>query len=150
MTELLSPLQTTSAIFQDEFTKLRTENNILKADLSYWKKQHERATERENQLKKELQDKNARIAYLTRQLYERKTEQQKAKTETNKTIQAAEHRSRGQQPDRPTPKRRNYENLETKDELCDLSEVEKFCATCGLPLIEMPDTEDSELIETLE
>ena len=150
MVEPCDTLQTTSATFQEECARLRSENSILKADLGYWKKQHERAVERASLLTKELQDKNARIAYLTRQLYERKNEQQKAATETSPTAPAGGHRSRGQQPGTPAPKRRNHEHLPIEDEPYDLSDAEKFCATCGLPLIEMPGTEDSELIETLD
>lgn len=141
-------LQATIAGFREENARLRSENSILKADLGFWKKQHERAVERESLLKKELQDKNARIAYLTRQLYERKNEQQKEALGANPIIADMERRSRGQQPGSPSPKRRNREHLPTEEELYDLGEPEKFCATCGLPLLEMPDTEDSVLIET--
>lgn len=135
---------------KEENEKLRTENNILKADIGYWKKQHERATEREKALTKELQDKNARITYLTRQLYEKKTEQGKLKSEVTQESEAPERRSRGQQPGTPSPKRRDHAHLDTQDEHYDLSDLEKFCPSCGLPLIEMPDTEDSELLETQE
>ncbi len=150
MTESVDTFQAATATIPEEYSRLRIENNILKADLGYWKKQHERALVREEQLKKELQDKNARIAYLTRQLYERKAEQKKAEQETSQTAPAAGQRSRGQQPDRPIPKRRNRDHLPIEEEPYDLSDAEKFCTTCGLPFIEMPDTEDSELIETME
>jgi len=136
--------------YQGENERLRTENNILKADLGYWKKQHERATEREAQLVKEVLDNKARIAYLTRQLYERKTEQGKAKPETNETSESNEPRSRGHQKGTPAPQRRDQAHLKTEHEVFDLLDSEKFCATCGLPFNEMSDTEDSELIETQE
>ena len=148
MVESPSKNQAASSSLQEENEKLRRENNILKTDIGYWKKQHERAVEREQQLIKELRDKNARIAYLNRQLYEKKTEQGKTKPETSRQAEIPEHRSRGQQPGRPVPQRRNHAHLDNKDEYYDLSDLGKFCATCGLPLIEMPDTEDSELIET--
>jgi hypothetical protein len=45
----------------EENKKLLTENNILKADIGYWKNWHQQALEREAVLKRELQDKNARI-----------------------------------------------------------------------------------------
>lgn len=150
MVEGQAERQIVSAFIQAENEKLRTENNILKADIGYWKKMHERAVERETQLLKEVQDNKARIAYLTRQLYERKTEQGKAKPETSTQTVISEHRSRGQQPGTPIPQRRNHEHLKSEDEYFDLGDGEKFCATCGLPLIEMQDTEDSELIETQE
>ena len=58
------------------------ENNILNADIGYWKSRHRQAVEREEALQKELQDKIARVKYLTRQLYEKKTEQSKNKLES--------------------------------------------------------------------
>ena len=150
MAEPVGTFQVTSASLQEAFSKLRIENNILQADLGYWKKQHERAVEREEQLKKELQDKNARIVYLTRQLYERKSEQKKAEPETSQTAPVTGHRSRGQQPGRPIPMRRDREHMPVVEEPYDLSDAEKFCATCGLPFQDMPDTEDSELVETMD
>lgn len=139
-----------AASMREENGKLRMENSVLKADLGYWKKQHERAIEREERLKKEVQDKKARIAYLTRQLYERKTEQGKTKSETSDEPRVPRHRSRGQQPGSPIPGRRDQSHLRTEEETYDLGEAEKFCATCGLPVIEMPDSDDSEIIETQE
>ena len=45
-------------------SNLQKENLILKSDLGYWKRQHERARKREEEIKKELQDKNARMLQL--------------------------------------------------------------------------------------
>ena len=133
-----------------ENKKLLAENGILKADLAYWQSCHKRALEREADLKRELQDKNARIKYLTRQLYEKKTERSKKNSESDKKREDSGKRTRGQQPDRPAPKPRDQSHLAAKVEVHDLAESEKYCATCGLQLIEMPDTEDSELLETQE
>ena len=138
------------SILKAENIQLFTENNILKADIGYWKSRHSQAVEREAGLKKDLQDKNARIKYLTRQLYEKKTEQSKKRTESDKQASGPRKRKRGQQPDRPTPKPRDQSHLPAIEEVHDLPESEKYCPTCGLPFIEMPDTEDSELIETQE
>jgi transposase len=130
--------------------RLHIENNTLKADIGYWKSRHSDAIEREAALKKALKDKNARIKYLTRQLYEKKTERSIKGSESDKEKEATGKRKRGQQPDRPAPKPRDQSHLPAHDEEHDLPESEKYCATCGLPLIQMPDTEDSELIETQE
>ena len=134
----------------EENRRLLTENNILKADIGYWKNWHQQALEREAVLKRELQDKNARIKYLTRQLYEKKTEQSKKRAESEETEVVSGKRKRGQQPDRPTPKRRDQGHLPEKEEVHDLAESEKYCSTCGLPFKEMSDTEDSEVLETQE
>lgn len=147
---VLQEEQTILSVIKEENAKLLKENNILKADIGYWKSRHLSAIEREEALKKELQDKKARIKYLVRQLYERKTEQSKKKPESDKQDDGARKRKRGQQSDRPIPKRRDQTHLPEKEEIYDLEESEKYCSTCGLPLKEMPDTEDSEVLETQE
>ena len=138
------------SVIKNENDNLRMENNILKADIGYWKSQHQSAIKREEALKKELQDKKGRIKYLVRQLYERKTEQSKKKPESDKQDEDTRKRKRGQQPNRPIPKRRDQTHLPEKEEIYDLGESEKYCSTCGLPLKEMSDTEDSEVLETQE
>jgi transposase len=134
----------------EENRELLRENSILRADIGYWKSCHQRATEREAALKKELQDKKARIKYLTRQLYEKKNERSKKGSEAKKLQAVSGKRKRGQQPDRPGPKPRDQSHLAVQEEVYDLSESEKYCTTCGLPLVEMPCSEDSEVIETQE
>ena len=60
----MAKLQTEKAIvtvLKEENAKLLMENNILKADIGYWKSCHSQAVEREETFKKELQDKKARI-----------------------------------------------------------------------------------------
>ena len=135
---------------REENDRLLTENNTLKADIGYWKSRHRQAVEREQAFRKELQDKRARIKYLTRQLYEKKTERSKGRSESSEESTVAGKRNRGQQPDRPAPKPRDQGHLLEKVEEYDLPESDKYCSSCGLPLIQMPDTEDSELLETQE
>ena len=147
---ILQEEQTTLSVVKEENAKLIEENNILKADIGYWKTWHSQALEREEVLRKELNDKKARIKYLTRQLYERKTEQSKKKPEVGIQENAPKKRNRGQQPNQPSPKRRDQRHLSEKVEVYDLPESEKYCSTCGLPLKEMSDTEDSEVLETQE
>ncbi len=130
--------------------QLRQENSALKADIAYWISRHRDAVEREEVLKKTLADKEGRIKYLNRQLYGKKNEKSKSKPESSKDDAPTQKRSRGQQPNRPAPKPRDQSHLPIQDEEYDLDDSELFCACCGLPLTEMPDTEDSTLIETLE
>ncbi len=147
---VLQAEQTVLSVFKEENAMLLMENNILRTDIGYWKVCHRQAVEREGALKKELQEKKARIKYLVRQLYEKRTEQSKKKTESDKRISGEPKRKRGQQPDRPTPKRRDQRHLPEKEEVYDLAESEKYCLTCGLPFKEMSDSEDSEVLETQE
>ena len=126
------------------------ENNILNADIGYWKSRHRQAVEREEALQKELKDKIARVKYLTWQLYEKKTEQSKNKLESQEKTTTTEKRNRGQQPGVSSPGRRDQRHLTEEVEEYDLADSEKYCSTCGLPFEAMPDTEDSEVLETQE
>ena len=83
-------------------------------------------------------------------MYEKKTEQSKKRAESDKQASASRARKRGQQPDRPAPKPRDQSHLPEKVEEYDLPESGKYCLICGLPFKEMPDTEDSEVLETQE
>jgi transposase len=138
------------SILKEENIKLLRENNVLKADIGYWKSCHQRALEREEALKKQLQDKNARIKYLAKQLYKKKTEKSKNKAKSDKNASGSGKRNRGQQPGHPASGRRDQGHLLQKEEEYDLAESDKYCSTCGLPFTDMHDTEDSELIETQE
>ena len=135
---------------QEENEQLHIENNTLKADIGFWKIRHKDAVAREEALKQELQDRNARIKYLTRQLYEKKTERSGKNSEGSKAGKREGKRKRGQQPGKPSSKPRDQSHLPEHEELYDLPDSEQFCQTCGLPLILMPDTEDSSVIETQE
>ena len=135
---------------REEAEQLRKENNALKTDIAYWKSRHRDAVSREEALTKELQDKEARIKYLTRQLYEKKSESSAKDSEASEHTEETGKRKRGQQRGTPVAGPRDQSHLPVQEELYDLPDSELFCATCGLPLEEMPDSEDSMLIETLE
>lgn len=142
-------VRSTSRLREDNEHLLR-ENNALKADIAYWKRRHHDAVAREEALQGALEDREARIKYLTRQLYGRKRERSARATETGEPGEVSENRARGQQPGMPIPARRDHSHLPVEEEVYDLPDSERFCPSCGLPLEEMPDSEDSTLIETLE
>lgn len=112
-------LQSAPTVYE-ELLQLQKENNILKTEIEYWKAQHKRATERETALKKELQDQRARVRYLNRQLYERKTERSKTKRETQHDDHPSKKRKRGQQPNNPSPTYRDQTHLPSHEEIYDL------------------------------
>ncbi|MFW5994892.1 MAG: hypothetical protein ACOCRN_02185, partial [Spirochaetia bacterium] len=66
-------VRSTSRLREDN-EHLLQENNSLKADIAYWKSRHRDAVAREKTLQKALEDREARIKYLTGQLYGRKRE----------------------------------------------------------------------------
>lgn len=139
-----------SFTLREENEQLHRENNALKVDIAFWKSCHHGAVEREEALKKALSDTQARVKYLNRQLYEKKSERSKKTSEASEPVSGSAKRQRGQQPGRAAPKPRDQSHLPEYEEVYDLSDGERFCATCGLPLKEMSDTEDSTVIETRE
>jgi transposase len=130
---------------QERIQLLQIENNTLRADLGRWKQLQQSTKEREQELLKALQDSKAQIAYLKKQLYERKSEQASKKSESSDKADQTEKRRRGQQKGSPIPPRRDQSHLPEVDEPYDLDSSD--CPFCGLPFDSMPDTEDSEVIE---
>lgn len=112
--------------------ELEKENLALRTDVAYWKKQHDRAREREEALKKELADKKARIKYLERRLFGKQSEKGKS-DERGDEGGRQELRRRGGQPGSRGPGRRVHGELEVREESFDVSEEQKYCARCGRP-----------------
>jgi transposase len=126
-----------------EQCELKRVNYILRSEVGYWKKQHERAREREEELKKELALKEGKIKYLSNKLYSRKTEKENPENEK----ETGKKRKKGQQKGTKIPKKRKYKNIEEKPEVHELDEFERKCKICGKPLIEINNTSDSEVLE---
>lgn len=128
---------------------LKIKNLILHTERCYYKKQHERAKEREEKLKKENEQLKARIRYLEHQLYGKKTEKtsKQEKGKKDEKNPSSQKRPKGQQDKNPGPKRRDYDHLPVIEEEIDLDEEEKTCSCCGLAFELFPGTEDSETIE---
>ena len=130
----------------DHVAKLEKENLALRTDVAYWKKQHDRAREREEALKKELTDKNARIKYLEQRLFGKQSEKSKG-SERHNEQEGQKRRSRGGQPGSRGPGRREHGEMEVREETYDLSEEEKYCPICGLPRKRLPHPDESERYE---
>ncbi|MGB0808152.1 MAG: IS66 family transposase [bacterium] len=106
---------------------------------------------REENLKEQLAQAEAKIRQLKKQAFGRKAEQGKGKPETlDKTGSTdAEKKKRGRQPGSPPPKRRRYSNLPTKEETASMTEEESRCPDCGLPAQPFFRDEESEVIEVV-
>jgi transposase len=130
---------------------LLQENRSLRWERNHYKSLLDRARAREQSLKQEIEQLNARIRYLQRRLYGRKSEQNRTKTENNSSTasfsDSEPKRSRGHQPGSPGHGRRDYSHLPVIEEVFALDEA--VCPHCGCPYQEDPflGTEDSELIE---
>ena len=130
-----------------DLQQLLLENRILNCDKHYYKSLHERAKAREELLKQEIQQLNARIRYLEQKLYGRKSEKNNASEKNTSTSLSSDDsgkRKRGHQPGTPGHGRRDYSHLPVHDEVYELDEA--VCSKCGCPFHEDPrlGTEDSE------
>ena len=94
---------------------LLQENRALRCDKNIYKSLLERATTREQLLKQEIQQLNARIRYLEKRLYGRKSEKKTSKPKSNSSTASSSDgqpkRSRGHQPGSPGHGRRDYRHL---------------------------------------
>jgi transposase len=117
---------------------------------AYWKAQHARALEREAQLKTEVQRLEAMVRLREQQLFGRKTETAAATAPAAPDAPRADtppRRPRGQQPGRPSPKRRDYSHLPAVDDPQVLPPEKRRCSQCGQPFADFPGTEDSTILE---
>lgn len=111
---------------------------------AYWKAQHHRALAREAELKTEVQRLQALLRLREQQLFGRKTE---TAATTATPTDPPPRRSRGQQPGKPSPKRRDYSHLPAVVEDHQLAPDQCRCSRCGQPFDDFPGTEDSILLE---
>jgi transposase len=135
----------------DEVTQLRGEVRELRRQAGRSKGMWEQAKRKNEKLQKEIDSLRAENRQLKDRLFAGKSEKQPPKDRTNvlDDPQAVDtpRRSRGQQPDAPGPKRRDYSHLPVIEEQLALASDKTACPKCGRLAAEMTKTEDSELIE---
>lgn len=136
------------AELRQEVAQLRRENLELRQQAGYWKGQHARAVQRIQELEREVEHLRGENAKLQAQLFGRKSEKRSSGDRSNHLEGEEEpsKRKRGQQPERPGPKRRDYSHLPAVDEPRELPEDQRTCPKCGQAL-SPSDAEESELIE---
>jgi transposase len=129
--------------------QLQRENYELRQQAGYWKSRHGDAVTRIAELEQNqalLQGENRK---LQADLFGRKSEKQGHSDRSNQLADPADPklpRRRGQQPNHPGPKRRNYEHLPVREEFCEIPIGEQVCPDCNCPFSACG-TEDSEQIE---
>lgn len=126
---------------------LRLQVIDLRCRAHYWEAQHQRAREREEDLKEQVQLLQAEIREQNRRLYGRKSETASATQPTSPARTATAKRKRGQQPGSPSHGRRNHDHLPTRDEPCTLPADQQRCSCCGEPFEEIPGTLDGDILE---
>ena len=130
---------------------LRRQVVELRRQAHYWRAQHERAVEREADLKDDVQRLQAEIREWERRAYGRKSETSSATNpKPNTPFQPPSNtkpRSRGQQRGSKGHGRRHHDHLLTKHENCVLPDDQKCCSCCGEPFEEIPGTADGDILE---
>jgi transposase len=145
---LVRELRQEVAELRQEVAQLRRENLELRQQAGYWKGQHARAVQRIQELERDVEHLRGENAKLQAQVFGRKSEKRSSRDRSN-SLEGEEEsskRRRGQQPERPGPKRRDYSHLPAVDEPRELPEDQRTCPKCGQAL-SPSDAEESELIE---
>jgi transposase len=116
---------------------------------AYWKAMHRRSLDREAKLQAEVERLEALLRLRDQQLFGRKTETAAATPSAPLATPADSppRRPRGQQPGKPSPKRRDYSHLPAVPEDHPLPPEQCRCSQCGQPFDDFPGTEDSIILE---
>lgn len=112
---------------------------------AYWQSMHKRALQREVLLKQRVAELEAQLRLREQQLFGSKSEATATTPSTNQP--PPPKKPRGQQPGKPSPKRRDYSHLPAVEEVLALPVEQLTCSCCGLPLESFPGTEDGEILE---
>src|SRR3954464_630204 len=131
---------------------LERENRELRQQAGYWKSRHRDALDRVAALEQKVEQLEGEKRQLQADLFGRRSEAQPGNDRSNDLDDPRDDsqkpkRNRGQQPGNPGPKRRDYSHLPGREEFVELPPERSVCPCCGLPLLPLSDTEDSEQIE---
>jgi transposase len=132
--------------------RLRLQLSELRLQANYWRAQHQRAVQREADLKEQLQHLQGEIRELKRRLFGRKSESSSSTKPSHKPTSTdpannGTPRKRGQQPGSNGHGRRRHDHLPTTHEDCALPNDQQTCPCCGQPFEEIPGTADGDILE---
>jgi transposase len=117
---------------------------------AYWRSLHQRAVQRETQLKQQIAELEAKLRLREQQLFGRKTEATAATVPATPPPAGAApppRRPRGQQRGRPGPRRRDHAHLPAIPEDHQLPGAQCCCQGCGRSFAPVSGTEDSTILE---
>jgi hypothetical protein len=126
---------------------LRLQLIELRLQANYYRSQHQRAVQREADLKEQVQSLQGEIRELKRRLYGRKSETAATTKPTPPANNNGKTRSRGQQQGGKGHGRSNHDHLPTTPENCVLPKDQQCCSVCGEPFVEIPGTADGDILE---
>ncbi len=132
--------------------RLRLQIIELRQQANFWRAQHQRAVQREVDLKQRVHQLRGEIRELKRRLYGRRSETSsstKPPANPNATDPANNRtpRKRGQQRGSNGHGRRNHDHLDTTHEDRVLPNDQQICPCCGAPFEEIPGTTDGNVLE---
>jgi len=117
----------------------------LKAEVQYYKAQHERSLKREAELLKQIEKYKAQIRDLRQRYFGRRSEKCAKHSEQS---QGSHTRGvRGQRRGSRGHGRRRLPQLPVREQTVDLEEANKLCPKCSLPLRDCGLTQDSDTVE---
>jgi transposase len=131
---------------------LERDNLELRQQVGYWKSRHRDALIRVATLEQNVEQLQGEKRQLQADLFGRRSETRPLTDRSNRLDDPQDgtpssRRNRGQQPENPGPKRRDYSRLSVHEEPCELPPEQCVCPRCGQPLLPCSDTEDSQQIE---
>jgi transposase len=149
---LVTDLRQEVAELRAEVQVLQRENLELRQQAGYWKSRHRDALGRITALEQNVEHLEGEKRQLQADLFGRRSETQPRHDRSNDLDDPQDdsqrpQRRRGQQPENPGPKRRDYSHLPVRTEVLELPPERCVGPRCGQPLLRRSDTEDSEQIE---
>ncbi len=127
--------------------RLRRELIEMRFQANYWRAQHQRAVQREAELKEQVHQLQGEIREWKCRFFGRKSETSSSINSPSNPNNNNKKRSRGQQPGSKGHGRRHHDHLSTTDEVCTLPKDQQCCADCGQPFVEIPGTADGDILE---
>ena len=132
--------------------RLERENLAFRQQVGYWKSRHRDALGRIAALEQKVKQLEGEKRQLQADLFGRRSETRPRNDRSqdwDDPHDGAPHprRNRGQQPENPGPKRRDYSRLPAQEEFRELPPERCVCPRCGQPLLPRGDTEDSQQVE---
>jgi transposase len=149
---LVGTLREEVAELRAEVQRLQRENLELRQQVGYWKSRHRDALQRITELEQKVEQLEGEKRQLKADLFGRRTETTTRSDRSNNLDDPQDdsrkpQRKRGQQPQNPGPKRRDYSHLEVRESFVELPAEQCICPRCHKPLLPCGGTEDSEQIE---
>ena len=132
--------------------RLERENLEFRQQAGYWKSRHHDSLQRIAALEQKVEQLEGEKRQLKADLFGKSTETTTRSGRSNHLDDPQDDprkptRKRGQQPENPGPKRRDYSHLPIRSKILELPADQCMCPDCGQPFVPHGYTDDSEEIE---